>query len=161
MRHGRPRRGGRALPLAVAVALVGLACLVPRAVSGGFARPEPEPAPATAGEAEGGSEGDAGAASGGALGGAAEGIGTTVVRRELAPADAAAELLEGYRAEGGCALVCADWLDLFGNTWGCVVSGDGWTDLCLVSGVGDDGEASEVRVTRLEAEGWEDVDGMG
>lgn len=73
--------------------------------------------------------------------------------------DAARDLLEGYAARGGSVLVRAGWLDLLGRTWGCVVSGAGWVDVCLVTERGE--EVSEVLVLRMEGEEWERAYGSG
>lgn len=63
----------------------------------------------------------------------------------------ARRVVEGYR-EAGAVLVRAGWVDLLGRVWGCVVSGPGWVDVCLVREVGD--AASEVEVARMEVEAW-------
>ena len=67
---------------------------------------------------------------------------------------AASELLEAYRAQRGCALVQSGYLDLAGNAWSCVVSGDGWVDVCVLARAGDDQERSEVCVMRMEVDEW-------
>lgn len=66
-------------------------------------------------------------------------------------ASAAAEL-ERYRSLENVVLVRAGWLDLLGNTWGCVVSGPGWVELCVVSELEPD--TSQVKIVRMEAEQW-------
>ena len=85
------------------------------------------------------------------------GIHVSSLRSELPVEESAAQLLEDYRDQGGCALVQAGWLDLLGNVWSCTVQGSTWTDLCVVRGV-DDG-TSEVRVVRMEGEAWEGLEG--
>lgn len=59
----------------------------------------------------------------------------------------ASNLLETYRTRGPCVLAQAGYLDLLGNTWGCVIAGDGWVDVCVVRGAQ---QASSVRVMRLD-----------
>ena len=66
-------------------------------------------------------------------------------------ASAAAEL-ERYRSLENVVLVRAGWLDLLGNTWGCVVSGPGWVELCVVSELEPD--TSQVKIVRMEAKQW-------
>jgi hypothetical protein len=63
--------------------------------------------------------------------------------------EAASHVLVGYRDDGSCVLVHAGYLDLFGNVWCCVVSGDGWVDTCLVS---EKGGTCEVETMRVETE---------
>lgn len=65
--------------------------------------------------------------------------------------EAAAALLEERRAGGDCVLVRSGYLDLFGETWGCVLQGEGWVEVCVVSGDGDD-TGSSVDVWRMGAE---------
>ncbi|MDO4850184.1 MAG: hypothetical protein Q4B45_10510 [Coriobacteriia bacterium] len=60
--------------------------------------------------------------------------------------EASAEVLEGYAARSDCALGQAGYLDVTGNAWGCVVLGDDWAEVCVVSA---DEEGSEVRTWRL------------
>lgn len=72
----------------------------------------------------------------------------------------ASRLLASYRDAGDCVLASSGYLDLFGSVWGCVVRGDGWVDICIVSEAGE-GSASEVRVMRLtEDEVTESLDGV-
>jgi hypothetical protein len=71
----------------------------------------------------------------------------------------ATRLLVSYRSEGSCVLAHAGYLDLLGCVWGCVVRGDRWVDICVVS-QRDDG--CQVDVTRLDVDEVEDeleVDG--
>lgn len=69
----------------------------------------------------------------------------------------AQRLLAGYRDEGRCVLTQAGYIDLAGRAWSCVVTGDGWVDLCVVRANEDGG--SDVSVQRMEASSWEgDVD---
>ena len=65
----------------------------------------------------------------------------------------AQRLLAGYRDEGRCVLTQAGYIDLAGSVWSCVVTGDGWVDLCVVRATEDGG--SDVSVQRMEASSWE------
>lgn len=56
--------------------------------------------------------------------------------------------IEMYRDAGSCSLECAGYLDLFGNTWGCIVQGDGWVEVLVIRNVAE-GTCS-VETTRLE-----------
>lgn len=80
---------------------------------------------------------------------AARGAGAETSLVEGPVDQAATALLASYRDAGSCALAQAGYLDLLGQVWGCVVRGDGWVDVCVVSQTGDAGR-SEVHVTRLD-----------
>lgn len=69
-------------------------------------------------------------------------------------------VLEAYQEDGDCALAYAGYLDLMGSVWSCVVVGDGWSEICLVS-EGGDGDAPQVRVIRIEGEGLEVIEEGG
>ena len=72
----------------------------------------------------------------------------------------AKELLASYQRAGNCTLAEADYLDLFGKTWGCVIQGDGWVDLCVVQE--KDAGGSRARVTRMDPREWEgELDARG
>ena len=58
--------------------------------------------------------------------------------------------LERYRNEGDCVVSRSGYLDLLGGTWGCVMQGDGWAEVLLVSEA-PDGAGSEVVVWRMDA----------
>lgn len=58
--------------------------------------------------------------------------------------------LERYRKEGDCVVSRSGYLDLLGGTWGCVMQGDGWAEVLLVSEA-PDGAGSEVVVWRMDA----------
>lgn len=62
--------------------------------------------------------------------------------------ETAEELLVGYEAQGGCAVPVSGYIDLVGNTWGCVVQGEEWVDICLVQEKNDG--TSSVVVWRLD-----------
>lgn len=64
----------------------------------------------------------------------------------------AQEVLESYKAGDDCVLAFAGYLDLMGAVWSCVVVGDGWSEISLVS-EGDEGDAPSVHVVRIEGEG--------
>lgn len=68
--------------------------------------------------------------------------------------EASSEVLEGYAARSDCVLRQAAYLGLSGDSWGCVVLGGGWAEICLV--VAAD-EGSEVRTWRVSQE---DVEGL-
>ena len=69
--------------------------------------------------------------------------------------DAAAAELEAYEERGDVVLVQAGYLDLLGNTWGCVVAGPGWAEVCVVTRRAEGG--SEVTRLRMEERRWEDA----
>lgn len=73
--------------------------------------------------------------------------------------DTAEEAVGRYRDLAGVVLVRAGYLDLVGNVWGCVVSGPGWVEVCLVEERGE-GE-SVVTTMRMEAEAWGEAYGGG
>ena len=78
--------------------------------------------------------------------------GWTEVRHEGGdPEQVATRLLRSYRDAGGCVLARSGYLDLTGSVWGCVIQGDGWTDVCIVSATAEEG-MSELRVLRLDAD---------
>lgn len=73
----------------------------------------------------------------------------------------ATRLLASYRDAGNCVLASSGYLDLFGSVWGCVVRGDRWVDICIVSET-EEGSSCEVRVMRLdEDEVAESLGGVG
>ena len=78
---------------------------------------------------------------------------------EVAVEDAARDVLEGYRVQGGCVLVESGYLDLFGSAWASVVAGNGWVEVVVVRERDEGG--SDVRVMRMEANAWEVGDGQG
>lgn len=45
----------------------------------------------------------------------------------------AIRLLSSYQARSDCVLASSGYLDLFGSVWSCVVQGDGWADVYLVT----------------------------
>lgn len=66
--------------------------------------------------------------------------------------EAAAQEVERYQGLDAAVLVRAGWLGLLGRTWGCVVAGPGWVDVCVVTQLDDGG--SQVCVARMEASEW-------
>lgn len=68
-------------------------------------------------------------------------------------ADAAQRLVEDRRTRADAVLVQAGYLDLKGDSWGCVISGAGWVEVVVVSAT-EDGK-SQVTTLRMEAEEWE------
>lgn len=62
------------------------------------------------------------------------------------PEEAARGVLSSYRDRGDCLLAWSGELGLLGGAWGCVVHGDGWADVCVVSGSGD---GADVVVCRM------------
>jgi hypothetical protein len=69
-------------------------------------------------------------------------------------------VLRGYRDRGDCALAQAGVLDLTGRIWGCVVQGDQWVDVCVVSEP-QDHEGCELAVLHLTAQEAQDMLGEG
>lgn len=76
----------------------------------------------------------------------------------LAVQEAAEEAVVRYRDRGDCVLAQAGYLDLFGGTWGCVVEGPGWVDVCVVARRQGE-KASTVKTMRMEVADWEQVYG--
>lgn len=70
---------------------------------------------------------------------------------ELPAAEEAERVLDEYAARGDCVVVRSGWLDLLGRTWGCVIQGEGWVDVCVVGE--REGGGSEVGVMRMDASG--------
>lgn len=64
--------------------------------------------------------------------------------------DEGAELLEGYADRGNCVLAQSGYLDLLERSWGCVVQGEGWVDICVVQ-EGPSGEGSTCSVIHMDA----------
>ncbi len=70
---------------------------------------------------------------------------------ELDLEEEASDLLEEYRQRGDCVVAQYGYLDLLGGTWGCVMQGEGWVEICLVQrGAGD--ARSDVVVWHMDAE---------
>lgn len=98
----------------------------------------------------------------GEAGGFVEGLGEGAARTsgrvsELPVDEEAARILDEYAAGQDCLVARSGWLDLLGRTWGCVVQGEGWVDVCVVS-EGEDG-GSEVGVMRMDASGLYEEEG--
>lgn len=85
------------------------------------------------------------------LGGTVSGGWTEARREEGDLGQVATRLLRSYRDAGGCVLARSGYLDLTGSAWGCVVQGDGWTDVCVVCATAEEG-ISGLRVLRLDAD---------
>lgn len=64
--------------------------------------------------------------------------------------DEGAELLEGYADRGNCVLAQSGYLDLLERSWGCVIQGEGWVDICIVQ-EGPSGEGSTRSVIHMDA----------
>jgi len=64
--------------------------------------------------------------------------------------DEGTELLEGYADGGDCVLAQSGYLDLLGRSWGCVIQGEGWVDICIVQ-EGPSGEGSTRSVIHMDA----------
>lgn len=69
--------------------------------------------------------------------------------REGHVAEVAADVVREYCSRGDCVVARAGCLDLLGRTWGCVMQGAGWVELCVVREVDDGG--CVVSVARIEA----------
>ena len=65
--------------------------------------------------------------------------------------DEAADLLEERRGKGDCVVSRAGYLDLFGGAWGCVLQGNGWAEVCVIS-EGEAGTGCSVVTWELRAE---------
>ena len=78
---------------------------------------------------------------------------TSVREVDLGVVEAAREVLGEYRSQGEVVLAHAGWIDLLGRTWGCVVRGPSWSELCLVC---EAGEGSRVTTVRMEVAEWRD-----
>ena len=70
---------------------------------------------------------------------------------DLGVAEEGVEVLEEYEARGGCVLAQSGYLDLLGRSWGCVIQGEGWVDICVVQ-EGRDGEGSTLSVIHMDAD---------
>ena len=77
--------------------------------------------------------------------------GVSVFTEEGTVEQVACHLLTSYRDAGDCALAHADYLDLLGRVWCCVVVGDGWSEVCTVWG-SSDGDKCEVSVLHLDGQ---------
>ena len=62
--------------------------------------------------------------------------------------DACSEVLERYAQTSGCEPAFAGFIDLFGNVWACLVTGEGWTEIAFVR-KGADGKP-QTSVVRLD-----------
>lgn len=71
--------------------------------------------------------------------------------------DAAVALLDAYHAGPTCMLAHEGYLDLSGNSWGCVVQGEGWVDVAVVQTYVDGG--SRVSITRMHVGAWAEGSG--
>lgn len=162
MRRGSPtRRYGRlALALAALVALAWLGARGPGTPLPGVEGREEAPI-ATDGEegtpggspatprsrGVGGDVPTGGAAGTGASSDAgADGVSVRTERGEVE--QVATRLLASYRDGDPCVLASSGYLDLLGSVWGCVVQGDGWVDVCVVS---EEGDMCRTCVMRLDA----------
>lgn len=90
----------------------------------------------------------------------AAGIWTSQRLRAQDLQEGVALVLRGYRDRGDCALAQAGVLDLTGRIWGCVVQGDQWVDVCVVSEP-QDHEGCELAVLHLTAQEAQDMLGEG
>lgn len=79
-------------------------------------------------------------------------------QKPLAVQEAAKEEVLRYRDRSDCVVTQAGYLDLFGRTWGCVIEGCGWVDVCVVSQCQGE-QASKVKTVRMEVADWEQVYG--
>lgn len=73
----------------------------------------------------------------------------TKSQSSLALDDECASVLADYEGLGGCVVARDGYLDLAGKTWGCVVQGEGWVEICLVQESAEGG--SERVVWRMDA----------
>ena len=63
--------------------------------------------------------------------------------------EGASQLLGEYSQDSACVLAQSGYLDLQGHVWGCVVTGGGWADICIVRQA-DSGEAAQVYCWRID-----------
>ena len=63
--------------------------------------------------------------------------------------EGASQLLGEYSQDSACALAQSGYLDLQGHVWGCVVTGGGWADICIVRQDAS-GEAAQVYCWRID-----------
>ena len=64
--------------------------------------------------------------------------------------DEAACVLEESGERGDCIVARSGYLDLLGRVWGCVLQGEGWVEIVLVSEASS-GEGSDVAAWRMSA----------
>ena len=60
-----------------------------------------------------------------------------------------ARVLGRRRQEGNCVVARSGYLDLSGRVWGCVLQGDGWSDVVVV--LEGDGDGCNVLSCRMDA----------
>ena len=70
---------------------------------------------------------------------------------DLGVAEEGVEVLEEYESRGDCVLAQSGYLDLLGRSWGCVIQGEGWVDICVVQ-EGRDEEGSTLSVIHMDAD---------
>lgn len=58
-------------------------------------------------------------------------------------------VLERRRQEGNCMVARSGYLDLSGRVWGCVLQGDGWSEVIVV--LEGDGDGCDVLSCRMDA----------
>ena len=63
--------------------------------------------------------------------------------------EGASQLLDEYSQDSACVLAQSGYLDLQGHVWGCVVTGGGWADICIVKQADSD-EAAQVYCWRID-----------
>ena len=63
--------------------------------------------------------------------------------------EGASQLLGEYSQDSACVLAQSGYLDLQGHVWGCVVTGGGWADICIVKQADSD-EAAQVYCWRID-----------
>lgn len=61
----------------------------------------------------------------------------------------AARVLGRRRQEGNCVVARSGYLDLSGRVWGCVLQGDGWSEVIVV--LEGDGDGCDVLSCRMDA----------
>lgn len=75
---------------------------------------------------------------------------------ERSVVEESADLLEEYEQEGESVVAQAGYLDFLGRTWGCVLQGDGWVEICVVTEA-DDGDGCSVFIWHMDAEDAEEA----
>lgn len=65
-------------------------------------------------------------------------------------------VLEHYKRKRNCVLSGSGWIDLVGNSWGCLIYGGNWVDVCVVQAkTQSESECSNVQIVRLDKDEWE------
>ena len=80
---------------------------------------------------------------------AAADVGAFAAEEDDGILDACSKVLERYAQTPGCRPVYAGYIDLFGNVWACLVTGQGWVELSFVHK--DAAGVAQTTVSRLDS----------